>query len=142
MLLPVLAGAVGIGTVGHLENALTFSPVQLVIDNELAKYVRRALRETIVVNEETLATEAIDAVGPGGNFLADPHTAAHFREEHFFSPMFRVVPWETSHRTPEQFEMATQAKAIAAQHWHPPEEPVLDEDQIRAIDAVVARSIG
>lgn len=30
---PVLAGAVGISTVGHLENAFTFSPQQLVIDS-------------------------------------------------------------------------------------------------------------
>jgi trimethylamine--corrinoid protein Co-methyltransferase len=37
MLGAVLAGAVGIGTVGHLENAITFSPVQLVIDNEIAR---------------------------------------------------------------------------------------------------------
>ncbi|MDP2991583.1 MAG: trimethylamine methyltransferase family protein, partial [Kiritimatiellota bacterium] len=41
MLMPVLAGAIGFGTVGHLENALTFSPLQLVIDNEIARYVRR-----------------------------------------------------------------------------------------------------
>ena len=33
MLMPVLCGAVGFGTVGHLENAMTFSPLQLVIDN-------------------------------------------------------------------------------------------------------------
>ena len=65
MLLPVLAGAVGIGTVGHLENAVTFSPLQLVIDNELACYVRRAIRTPWVIDDETLATDLIDAVGPG-----------------------------------------------------------------------------
>lgn len=33
----VLAGAVGFGTVGQLENAVTFLPLQLVIDNEIAR---------------------------------------------------------------------------------------------------------
>ena len=50
---PVLAGAVGIGTVGHLENAVTFSPLQLVIDNEVSRAVRRTLRP-IEVNDQTL----------------------------------------------------------------------------------------
>ncbi|KKK65100.1 hypothetical protein LCGC14_2977550, partial [marine sediment metagenome] len=54
MMVPLLAGAVGIGTVGHLENAVTFSPLQLVIDNEISGYVHRSL-QGIEVNEQTLA---------------------------------------------------------------------------------------
>ena len=67
---PVLAGAVGIGTVGHLENAVTFSPQQLVIDNEVVRYMRRAL-QPIEVTEQTLALETIRAVGIGGNYLGE-----------------------------------------------------------------------
>ncbi|MCD6123141.1 MAG: trimethylamine methyltransferase family protein, partial [Spirochaetales bacterium] len=44
MFAPVMAGAIGIGTVGHLENAITFSPLQLVIDNEISGYLHRALK--------------------------------------------------------------------------------------------------
>ena len=43
MLFPLMAGSVGIGTMGHLENAVTFSPQQLVIDNEIAGGVRHML---------------------------------------------------------------------------------------------------
>ena len=62
MYVAVMAGAIGFGTVGHLENAVTFSPLQLVIDNEIARYVRHAIRG-IEVNEETLALDVIEAGG-------------------------------------------------------------------------------
>jgi len=33
------------------------------------------------VNEETLAVDLIDSIGPGGFFTADRHTVDHFRNE-------------------------------------------------------------
>ncbi len=140
MLLPVLAGAVGIGTVGHLENAVTFSPVQLVIDNELADYVRRALRTPWQIDNEALATEVVAAVGPGGNFLDQPHTVEHFRQETFRSPLFPTRGWADAHAHPDLYDQTAKARQIAADCWQPPEQPVLDDDQIREIDAVVARA--
>ena len=137
MLLPVLAGAVGIGTVGHLENAVTFSPLQLVIDNELARYVRRAIRSPWVVDDQTLATELIHAVGPGGNYLGETHTCEHFREELHLSPLFPVNSWDAAQRRPEELDQTRKARQMAADHWRPPCEPVLDDDQIRQIDRIV-----
>jgi trimethylamine--corrinoid protein Co-methyltransferase len=140
MLLPVLAGAVGIGTVGHLENAVTFSPTQLVIDNELVRYVRRVLRPVWQVDQETLATEVVAAVGPGGNFLNQPHTLEHFRRETFRSPLFPARSWNDARRRPEIFDQTSKAREMAATWWRLPQEPVLDDDQIRQIDALVARA--
>jgi trimethylamine--corrinoid protein Co-methyltransferase len=114
--------------------------VQLVIDAELSRYVRRAIREPWQVDAETTAAEVIDAVGPGGIFLGEPHTLKHFRDELFFSPLFRSAPWEQSHSRPEQFDQTRKAAEIAAGLWRPPAEPVLDGDQIRAIDAIVHRA--
>jgi trimethylamine--corrinoid protein Co-methyltransferase len=34
----------------------------------------------IDTSEEYLGVDAVRRVGPGGNFLGDPHTAKHFRE--------------------------------------------------------------
>jgi trimethylamine:corrinoid methyltransferase-like protein len=56
---------------------LTWSQMEQ-IDNELARYVRRAIRTPWVVDHETLATEVVQAVGPGGNFLVESHTLEHF----------------------------------------------------------------
>lgn len=135
---PVLAGAVGIGTAGHLENAVTFSPVQLVIDSEISRYVRRSLRP-IEVNDETLALDAIRRVGPGGNFLEDPHTLSHFRSESFLSPFFPAEPWEQAVR--DGAEITEQAAAFVRENWVLPD-PVLDEKTIREIDSIVDAAAG
>jgi len=142
MLLPILAGAVGIGTVGHLENALTFSPVQLVIDNELARFVRRAIRSPWAINDETLATDLIHAVGPGGDFLGEQHTSEHFRDEVFLWPLFPVRAWSDAQQRPQEFDQTRKAHHVAADLWRKLEEPVLDADQIREIDHIVKRATG
>ena len=135
---PVLAGAVGIGTVGHLENAVTFSPQQLVIDNEVVRYMRRAL-QPIEVTEQTLALETIRAVGIGGNYLGEQHTLENFRREIFFSELFETVPWSSA-RAPQVMGMENRARERARSLWAEEPEPVLEADQIRAIDGIVARA--
>jgi len=135
---PVLAGAVGIGTVGHLENALTFSPQQLVIDNEVVAHMRRTLKP-IEVNEETLALDVIRKVGPEGNYLAETHTAGHFRDEMFLSRLFESVPWVTAHSQGAK-GMEQKAWEIAHDIWKETPAPILDSDQMAAIDEVVAHA--
>jgi trimethylamine--corrinoid protein Co-methyltransferase len=132
---PVLAGAVGIGTVGHLENAVTFSPQQLVIDNEVFAAVRKALRP-IEVSDETLALDAVRKVGVGGNYLAEPHTAEHFRDEQFLSDLFEAMPWQAA-RGREVAGLEARAHAKARELWARRPEPVLDDERIKAIDEVV-----
>lgn len=133
--LPVLAGAVGIGTVGHVENAVTFSPQQLVIDNEIIRGVRHILRP-IEVNDQTLALDAIKKVGIGGNYLEEDHTVEHFREEMFLSPLFATMPWQSA-RAQGDGHLETKALDIARRIWNEKPEPVLEADKIRAVDAVV-----
>jgi trimethylamine---corrinoid protein Co-methyltransferase len=140
MLLTVLAGAVGIGTVGAIENAVTFSPVQLVIDNELAAYVRRAIRCPIEVSPETLAVEVVHQVGPGGSFLSEMHTAEHFRDELLLSPLFPAQAWDTVQQRRAVFDTVDRAAQIARELWHPPDAPVLSDGQIRAVEGVVRRA--
>jgi len=132
---PVLAGAVGIGTLGHLENAVTFSPRQLVIDNEIVRAVRRALKP-IVVNEQTLAVDTVRSVGIGGNFLGEMHTAELFRDEIFFSELFETMPWASAHA---QSVKGTEAKALetARAIWAEEPETVLEPDKCREIDRIV-----
>ena len=40
----------------------------------------RAFMKGFRVDEETLAVDLIDRVGPQGHFLTEEHTLAHFRE--------------------------------------------------------------
>jgi trimethylamine--corrinoid protein Co-methyltransferase len=135
---PILAGAVGIGTVGHLENAVTFSPVQLVIDNEVCRYLHRAL-QPIVVDEQTLALDAVREAGIGGNYLSSDHTVRHFRKELFFSELFETMPWGVAHEQ-ETEGMENKAWEVASGIWHEEPSPVLSEEKMRALDDIVGHA--
>ncbi len=71
--------------VGFLHGSRIWSYAQMLMDCEIFNIVHKMI-EGIVVDDETLAMDAIKAVGPGGNFLAQPHTLKHMRE--VFLPQF------------------------------------------------------
>jgi len=56
-----------------------------VIDNDICGMALRALAG-IRVDEETMAVEVIEKVGPGGHFLTHPHTLKFARSGEFFQP--------------------------------------------------------
>ncbi len=56
------------------------SPLQLILDNEFCGAMAHICRG-LSVDEETLALELIEALGPGGHYIATDHTARHFRQE-------------------------------------------------------------
>ncbi len=69
---------------GMLESLMKVNYAQMVIDNEIAGMAIRALRG-IELDEDRLATDIIDAVGPGGSFIATKHTVKYMRTE-FYEP--------------------------------------------------------
>jgi trimethylamine---corrinoid protein Co-methyltransferase len=134
----VTAGAIGFGTIGHLENALTFSPLQLVIDNEIARYVRRVIKG-IEVNDDTLGLDIIEQAGIAGNTLSTDHTADHFKDELLLSPFFDSLSWGVDNSLDkERFEKlaAEKARRLLAEET----EPVLTPEQEAAIDEIVAEA--
>jgi trimethylamine--corrinoid protein Co-methyltransferase len=137
---PILFGAIGIGTLGQVNVAgITWSPVQLVIDNEIVGYVRRILRG-FDVNETTLALDVIKEIGPGGNYLSHPHTAANFRKEFYLSEIVERLPysaWELEEFKGIEARAAEKARKILASHDPRP----LTRDQERAIDEIVKESL-
>lgn len=74
----ILAGEANIEP-GLLSIDEVFSPIQMILDAELVGAVRRVLRG-FAVNDDTLAVDVIDQVGPGGLFTATEHTVRHFRQ--------------------------------------------------------------
>lgn len=69
---------------GIIDTYNTTSYEKLIIDNEILGMMRR-LDQGVVVNEETLAYDVIEEVGPKGVFLVEDHTLEHFRDE-FYRP--------------------------------------------------------
>ena len=78
-----LAGLNLIHDVGYLGAGMVCSPEMLVMGDEICGMTRHFLRG-IDVNADTLAIEAIDQIGPGGNFLQSRHTFTHFKNETWF----------------------------------------------------------
>ncbi len=64
---------------GLLSGSRTWSYEQLLLDAEIFGFVR-GICAGIPVGDEELALEAITAVGPGGDYLTEPHTRRHMRE--------------------------------------------------------------
>ncbi|MBN2041073.1 MAG: trimethylamine methyltransferase family protein [Spirochaetes bacterium] len=64
---------------GYLESGLTGSLPQVAICNEIISWLEAFMKET-EINDETLALDLIDEVGPDGQYLDTDHTLKHFRE--------------------------------------------------------------
>jgi trimethylamine--corrinoid protein Co-methyltransferase len=71
-------GANLVHDVGYVESGLTCSYEMIVLGDEMIGMVRRLL-EGIQITPETLALDAIQNVGPGGDFITAPHTTEHYR---------------------------------------------------------------
>ena len=81
-----LSGANLIHDIGLLDHSTLISPSYLVLNNEVLHMVNQYLRG-ILVNEQTLALDLIDRVGPGGHYLEEEHTMQHFRDV-WYSQLF------------------------------------------------------
>ena len=81
---------------GFLEFCMTASFDKLVIDNEIAGMIMRAV-QGVKVNDETLAFDLLQEVGPGGQFVSARHTRRHMRSEQYhptLSDRNDRVQWE------------------------------------------------
>jgi trimethylamine--corrinoid protein Co-methyltransferase len=136
LLLGALAGADTFGHLGILGPDQGASLDQLIVDNEMAGYVKR-LRRGFTVDDETLALPVIEAVGIGGSYLAEPHTRRHFRQEAWFPKLFDRRTWEPWAADGQQ-TLADAARArkrqILAEHQPEP----IDEALGRELDRIVA----
>jgi len=93
-LLSGLSGATLVHDVGFLDCADIGSLEALVLCDEIIAMSRRILRG-IEVSDETLMLEAIDRLGPGGQFLAEEETARRCRREIWSPRLFDRQPWVT-----------------------------------------------
>jgi trimethylamine--corrinoid protein Co-methyltransferase len=75
----LLAGHNLVHDVGYLEAGLTTSPEMIVFTAEIISMLR-VFTGGVSLDAESLALDVINEVGPGGDFLAAPHTLKHFRE--------------------------------------------------------------
>ncbi|MDZ7844129.1 MAG: trimethylamine methyltransferase family protein [Anaerolineales bacterium] len=79
--------------VGYTESAMTGSVFQLTAMNEAIGYARRITRG-IEVNEDTLAVDVINRVGPNGHYLKDEHTRKYYKSEYWLPSLTDRTSYE------------------------------------------------
>jgi trimethylamine---corrinoid protein Co-methyltransferase len=132
----LLHGANIVHDVGFMDAGLQGSLQLMVMANETIGFLRAATRG-VVVDEETLALDAIDEVGPTGSFLQHPHTLRHYKEP-FYSKLFDKGPysmWEKNGSLTLEEKAAREVDRILKTHLV---EPLADDVQA-AIKAIVKR---
>jgi len=81
----LLHGANIIHDVGFMDSGLQYSLQILAIANDILGFLRAATRG-VEVNDETLALDVIEELGPTGSFLDHDHTLRHYKEP-FYSQL-------------------------------------------------------
>ncbi len=122
---------------GILSSYLAFSYEKFVLDDEMCGMVRR-FRRGIAVTPETLAYDVIARVGPGGNFLVEPHTVKRCRHE-FWQPDVcdrnGLEAWMAGGRQDVVARARRRWQELLAEHQDPP----LDETTARQLQAFVEK---
>ena len=124
---------------GWMEGGLRASYEKMVIDADTLQMVA-AFLDPIVVDDATLAVEAIAEVGPGGHFFGIEHTQDRFRDA-FFAPM--VSDW----RNYESWELAgsptagSHASRLVRELLDVYQPPPMDPQVAAELDDFVARRV-
>lgn len=132
---PVLAGADIIFGPAVLSSAATYSLEQLVIDDEIASALTR-MRKGMKVNQENLAVELIDRVGPGGSFVGTRHALNHLGVD-VWLPVLADRNIEDNWIKEGSESMCSKASKMALDILSNHEVKPLDQEQKRDIDKVM-----
>ncbi|MGD8969684.1 MAG: trimethylamine methyltransferase family protein, partial [Anaerolineae bacterium] len=120
LLPPALAG-VDLINLSTLDTKMSFSLEQLVIDNAVLSMVER-VRRGIDVEDETLALDLIERVGPAGSFVTSDHTLEHHRDELLTCELIDHRPrevWEAAGAMDMETRARQEVARLLAEHRHP-----------------------
>ena len=121
---------------GFLHGSRIWSYAEMMMDCEIFSIIRKMM-QGIVVDEETLALEAIAKVGPGGHYLAQKHTRKHMRD--LFLPQFMdrrpYTEWEEKKDDARDWATA-KARKILAEHQPEALDPKISAEMDKIIKSV------
>ena len=122
---------------GWLEGGLTCSFEKTVVDVDMLQMVAEFL-DPLVVDDDTLAMEAVRDVGPGGHYFGTPHTQARYRDA-FYAPLIsdwrNFETWQEA-GSPTAMDKSNRLwKDMLATYEKPSLDPAIAEE----LDAFVTR---
>ncbi len=89
----VLSGGNIIHDTGYSESGLTGNLFNVVMNNEILGMAFRIV-QGMEVNQENMAIDIIEEVGPQGHYLLNEHTNRNFRKEFWEPELLNRVPYE------------------------------------------------
>jgi trimethylamine--corrinoid protein Co-methyltransferase len=121
---------------GLLNGSTIWSYEQMIMDCEIFGIIAKMM-EGIVVDDESLALDAIREVGPGGTFMMHGHTLHHMRRLWVNSLMDRrpYSEWEKKKDGARTWALA-RARRILETHQPAPLDPKLEAGLHRVIQAI------
>jgi len=134
IMLETLAGAQMAHDVGYLEGGMCNSIEQIVVCEELIGYTKQFMRP-MEINEDTLALDLIDQIGPDGDYLGSDHTHKHYREDWYPKLFDRRNFDEWQRAGAKTLRQRAREKALKILGTHKPEP--LPADIQAQIDAIV-----
>jgi trimethylamine--corrinoid protein Co-methyltransferase len=124
---------------GWMEGGLRASFEKMVVDADLLQMVA-AFLDPIVVDDATLAVEAIAEVGPGGHFFGVAHTQDRFRDA-FFRPAIsdwrNFETWQEAGSPTALEHGSRRVRSLLAAY----EPPAVDPAVVAELDDFVARRV-
>ena len=121
---------------GFLHGSRIWSFAEMMMDCEIFSIMHKMM-QGIVVDEETLALDAIAAVGPGGHYLAQKHTRRHMKE--IFLPEFMdrrpYSEWEFKKDDARDWALAKARKKLK-EHQPDPLDPKISAEMEKIIKSV------
>ena len=114
--------------VGFLHGSRIWSFAEMMMDCEIYSIIHKTM-QGIVVDDETLALDAIAAVGPGGNFLSQKHSLKHMRDIFLPQLMDRrpYSEWETKKDDARDWALAKARKVLETHQPDPLDKKVVAE---------------
>jgi trimethylamine--corrinoid protein Co-methyltransferase len=124
--------------VGFLHGSRIWSFSEMMMDCEIFSIIHKTM-QGIVVDDETLALEAIAAVGPGGNFLSQKHSRKHMHE--LFLPEFMdrrpYNEWEEKKDDARDWAL-DKARRTLAEHQPDPLDAKVSQEMAKIIASMEA----
>jgi trimethylamine--corrinoid protein Co-methyltransferase len=120
---------------GLLHGSRIFSYEMLLMDSEIWS-ILHATFQGIVVNDETLAIDAIRSVGPGGNYLGQRHTRQYMRQ-HWQPTLIDRRPydqWQVKQDGARQWALEKARQILNDYHPQP-----LDRQLANELDSIIAQ---
>ncbi len=139
ILMAAQTGANLVHDVGYTGSGSQGSLYQLVMCDEIISMVKRFMRG-IRVDDETLAVEVIDRVGPGGHHLAEEHTMKHFKTETWFPTLINRMRYDEWKNATNSSTMGDRVKKKMLDIINNHEVPALPADVMKQIEAIIARA--